>query len=190
MHALDFPAKSFDLVLLMHALTYAEKPAVGDRRSRACAAHGRPAARRHAGPARAPFRGRAVRSPQSRLQTARNCASWRAPRSSTSIVCERLTRERRPPHFEVIESPGEEAMSMPSPWLESRTRAEAARCARRAHPRHRRRDGHDGAELSPGRSTTIAANVSPTASIASTNPRATRSRIPAAISRATTICSR
>ena len=27
MHALDFPAKSFDLVLLMHALTYSEKPA-------------------------------------------------------------------------------------------------------------------------------------------------------------------
>ncbi len=27
MHALDFPAASFDLVLLMHALTYSEKPA-------------------------------------------------------------------------------------------------------------------------------------------------------------------
>ena len=100
----------------------------GDRRSRARAAPRRPSARRHAGPSCAPFRGRAVRSSQSRLQTrgtARVCA--RAAKLDV-VACERLTRERRPPHFEVLSLLARKTMSIHLPWLHPER---AQRCSTR-----------------------------------------------------------
>ena len=61
------PTRSFDLVLLMHALTYAEQAGAGRRRGRARAAPRRPAAADQPGQARAPRRGRGLRPRQPRL---------------------------------------------------------------------------------------------------------------------------
>ena len=84
MHALDFPAKSFDLVLLLHALTYSREAGGRGRRSGARAAQGRPAARDDARQARAPHRRSSRSITAISASSPRSCASSRAPRSSTS----------------------------------------------------------------------------------------------------------
>jgi ArsR family transcriptional regulator len=101
MHALDFPAKSFDLVLLLHALTYAEKPAVAvAEAARVLRKGGRLLAMtlgKHAHrTAVEPFDHRNLGFRPDELRELARAAKLDV------IACERLTRERRPPHFEVM----------------------------------------------------------------------------------------
>lgn len=101
MHALPFDAPRFDLVLLMHALTYADKPAVavaeaarvlrpGGRVLATCLArHEHKAAVQPYGHVNLGFTPRELRR--------------YAEKAGLSVrVCEVVTREKRPPHFEVI----------------------------------------------------------------------------------------
>jgi SAM-dependent methyltransferase len=101
MHALDFPDARFDLVLLMHALTYTEHPAAviaeGARVLRRgghvlAATLGRHAHRT----AVEPFEHRNLGFTIDELRAFARKAKLEV------ISCERLTRERRPPHFEVL----------------------------------------------------------------------------------------
>jgi len=88
MHALDFPAASFDLVLLMHALTYSEKPATVIVEA---------TLGRHAH--------RAVVEPFDHRNlgfTIDELRDFARKAKLDVIACQRLTRERRPPHFEVL----------------------------------------------------------------------------------------
>jgi len=101
MHALDFPADRFDLVLLMHALTYTEKPAaVVAEGARVLRKGGRLLAAtlgRHAHrTAVEPFEHRNLGFGVEELGGFARAAGLEV------IACERLTRERRPPHFEVM----------------------------------------------------------------------------------------
>jgi ArsR family transcriptional regulator len=101
MHALDFPAARFDLVLLMHALTYSECPAdVVAEAARALRKGGRLLAAtlgRHAHKtAVEPFEHRNLGFGVDELGGFARAAGLDV------IACERLTRERRPPHFEVM----------------------------------------------------------------------------------------
>jgi SAM-dependent methyltransferase len=101
MHALAFPDARFDLVLLMHALTYSERPAaVIAEASRVLRRGGRVLAAtlgRHAHrTAVEPFEHRNLGFTVDELR-----GFARAARLEV-IACERLTRERRPPHFEVL----------------------------------------------------------------------------------------
>jgi ArsR family transcriptional regulator len=101
MHALDFPAKSFDLVLLMHALTYSESPAKAiAEAARVLRRGGRMLAvtlGRHAHRATVePFDHRNLGFKPDEL------AAFARDAKLDVIACERLTRERRPPHFEVL----------------------------------------------------------------------------------------
>lgn len=105
MHALPFPDASFDLVVLMHALTYAAKPAQAVLEA---------ARVLHPG-------GRLLLSSLARHEhrsvveayghvnlgfTARELRRF-ADKAGLSIAnCETVTRERRPPHFEVISLTG------------------------------------------------------------------------------------
>lgn len=101
MHALPFDGPRFDLVLLMHALTYAEKPAVavaeaarvlrpGGRVLATCLArHEHKAAVQPYGHVNLGFTPRELRK--------------YAEKAGLAVqVCEVVTREKRPPHFEVI----------------------------------------------------------------------------------------
>lgn len=101
MHALPFDAPRFDLVLLMHALTYADKPALavaeaarvlrpGGRVLATCLArHEHKAAVQPYGHVNLGFTPRELRR--------------YAEKAGLSVrVCEVVTREKRPPHFEVI----------------------------------------------------------------------------------------
>jgi ArsR family transcriptional regulator len=101
MHALDFPAASFDLVLLMHALTYTEKPAaVVAEAARVVRRGGRVLAAtlgRHAH--------RTVVEPFEHRNlgfTVNELGGFARKAKLVVVACERLTRERRPPHFEVL----------------------------------------------------------------------------------------
>lgn len=101
MHALDFPAARFDLVLLMHALTYSEHPAaVIAEAARVLRPGGRVLAAtlgRHAHrTAVEPFEHRNLGFTVDDLRGFAHSAGLEP------IACERLTRERRPPHFEVL----------------------------------------------------------------------------------------
>ena len=101
MHALDLGTRKFDLVLLMQALTYSDRPA----KVVAEAAHVlRPGGRllattlaRHAHRAAVePFDHRNLGFREGELREL-------ATRAGLQVLgCERLTRERRPPHFEVL----------------------------------------------------------------------------------------
>ena len=101
MHALEFPAARFDLVLLMHALTYSERPGVVFAEAARVL---RPGGRvlvatlgRHAHRnAVEPFEHRNLGF------TLDDLAEFARKAKLDVIVCERLTRERRPPHFEVL----------------------------------------------------------------------------------------
>jgi ubiquinone/menaquinone biosynthesis C-methylase UbiE len=101
MHALDFPAKSFDLVLLLHALTYSEKPAVAiAEAARVLRKGGRLLAMtlgKHAHRTTVePFDHRNLGFKPEELRELARAAKLEV------VACERLTRERRPPHFEVL----------------------------------------------------------------------------------------
>ncbi|NCT68150.1 MAG: metalloregulator ArsR/SmtB family transcription factor [Rhodanobacteraceae bacterium] len=101
MHALDFPAECFDLVLLMHALTYSDRPgSVIDEAARVLRPGGRLLAAtlgRHAHRAVVePFEHRNLGFTTDELREFARTARLDV------ISCERLTRERRPPHFEVL----------------------------------------------------------------------------------------
>lgn len=101
MHALDLPAERFDLVLLMHALTYSEQPAaVVAEAARVLRPGGRLLAAtlgRHAHRnVVEPFEHRNLGFSTDELGDFARKAKLEV------IACERLTRERRPPHFEVI----------------------------------------------------------------------------------------
>ncbi|MFC4820584.1 ArsR/SmtB family transcription factor [Dokdonella ginsengisoli] len=101
MHALDVAAPRFDLVLLMHALTYSERPAaVIAEAARVLRPGGRLLAAtlaRHAHrTAVEPFEHRNLGfTPDELREFARKAGL-------DVIACERLTRERRAPHFEVL----------------------------------------------------------------------------------------
>lgn len=101
MHALDLPAARFDLVLMMHALTYSDRPAaVVAEAARVLCKGGRllvATLARHAHrTAVEPFEHRNLGF------TPDDLAGFASSAGLQVVACERLTRERRPPHFEVL----------------------------------------------------------------------------------------
>lgn len=101
MHALDLGARRFDLVLMMHALTYSDHPAQAiAEAARVLKPGGRLLAAtlaRHAHKAAvAPFDHR-------NLGFRREDLTAYARRAGLEVLsCTRVSRERRPPHFEVL----------------------------------------------------------------------------------------
>ncbi len=101
MHALDFKDAKFDLVLLMHALTYSERPALAiAEAARVLRPGGRLLAAtlgKHAHrTAVEPFEHRNLGF------TSDDLRGFARKAGLETIACERLTRERRAPHFEVM----------------------------------------------------------------------------------------
>jgi ArsR family transcriptional regulator len=101
MHALDLGTRRFDLVLLMHALTYSEQPAQAvAEAARVLKPGGRFLATtlgRHAHrTAVEPFDHRNLGFRAEDLRDFAHKAGLKV------LSCERITRERRPPHFEVL----------------------------------------------------------------------------------------
>jgi len=101
MHALEFEDGSFDLVLLMHALTYSERPALAvAQAARVLRPGGRLLAAtlgKHAHrTAVEPFEHRNLGFTTDELR------GFARKAGLETIACERLTRERRAPHFEVL----------------------------------------------------------------------------------------
>jgi ArsR family transcriptional regulator len=101
MHALDLGRKRFDLVLLMHALTYSEQPATAvAEAARVLARGGRLLAvtlGRHAHHgAVEPFDHRNLGFKPAELRAFAESAGLEVQK------CERITRESKAPHFEVI----------------------------------------------------------------------------------------
>ncbi len=101
MHALEFPPARFDLVLLMHALTYSDKPAmVIAEAARVVRRGGRVLAAtlgHHAHrTAVEPFEHRNLGFSIDQLRDFARKAKLDV------VACERLTRERRSPNFEVL----------------------------------------------------------------------------------------
>ena len=101
MHALDFEAEQFDLVFLMHALTYTDRPAtVVAEAARVLRRGGRMVAatlgRHKHRTAVEPFEHRNLGFTTDELRKYAHKAELEV------LTCERLTRERRPPHFEVL----------------------------------------------------------------------------------------
>ncbi|HET8898555.1 MAG TPA: class I SAM-dependent methyltransferase, partial [Rhodanobacteraceae bacterium] len=101
MHALDLGSRRFDLVLLMHALTYTERPAqVIAEAAKVLKPGGRLLAvtlARHAHAA-------AVQPFDHRNHGFKPAELTQLARKAGLAVqhCQRLTRERKPPHFEVL----------------------------------------------------------------------------------------
>lgn len=101
MHALDVGAKQFDLVLLTHALTYSDNPggAIAEA-ARVLRPGGRMLATtlaHHAHRAAVePFDHRNLGFREEQLREFAHKAGLKV------LACERVTRERRPPHFEVL----------------------------------------------------------------------------------------
>jgi ArsR family transcriptional regulator len=105
MHALPFPDASFDLVVLMHALTYAERPA------QAVAEAGRVLRRGGrlllSSLARHEHRGVVEAYGHVNRGFAQKDLRRFAEKAGLAIAnCETVTREKRPPHFEVISLTG------------------------------------------------------------------------------------
>jgi len=101
MHALDVGARRFDLVLLMHALTYSDQPAtVIVEAARTLKPGGRLLATTLARHAHrntvVPFDHRNLGFRDEELREFARKAGLKV------LSCERVTRERRPPHFEVL----------------------------------------------------------------------------------------
>jgi len=101
MHGLDLGARRFDLVLLMHALTYSERPAVAiAEAARVLRPGGRllatTLARHGHRTAVEPFDHRNLGFRPEELREFATKAGLKV------LNCERVTRERRPPHFEVL----------------------------------------------------------------------------------------
>ncbi|MBB5208642.1 ArsR family transcriptional regulator [Chiayiivirga flava] len=101
MHATEFPDASFDLVLLMHALTYAEKPGQAlVESSRVLRPGGQLIAT-----TLAKHEHRGVIEPYGHANlgfTAKELAKLATRAGLDVISCEIITREKRPPHFEVV----------------------------------------------------------------------------------------
>ncbi len=101
MHALPFADASFDLVVLMHALTYAAKPAHAVAEAARVLKHGG----RLLLSSLARHEHRAVVEAYSHVNLGFNAKDLRrfAEKAGVDVAsCETVTRERRPPHFEVI----------------------------------------------------------------------------------------
>jgi len=101
MHALDVGERRFDLVLLMHALTYSDQPAtVFAEAARTLKPGGRLLATTLARHAHrntvVPFDHRNLGFRDEELREFARKAGLKV------LSCERVTRERRPPHFEVV----------------------------------------------------------------------------------------
>ena len=101
MHALDVGERRFDLVLLMHALTYSDQPAkVIAEAARTLKPGGRLLATTLARHAHrntvVPFDHRNLGFRDEELREFARKAGLKV------LSCERVTRERRPPHFEVL----------------------------------------------------------------------------------------
>ena len=101
MQALQFPAASFDLVLLMHALTYAERPgqAVAEA-ARVLRPGGRLVAT-----CLGKHEHRAAVTPYGHVNLGFSARELRKHAEKAGLevtVCEPVTREKRPPHFEVL----------------------------------------------------------------------------------------
>ncbi len=101
MHALQFPDSRFDLVLLMHALTYTERPtAVIAEAARVLRSGGRLLAATLARHAHRrvvePFEHRNLGFRTGELEAFAVAAGLEV------LSCGRLSRERKPPHFEVL----------------------------------------------------------------------------------------
>ena len=101
MHALDLGTRRFDLVLMLHALTYSERPAQAvAEAARALRSGGRLLAvtlARHAH--------RAVVAPYDHrnLGFRREDLLGYAHKAALEVIgCQRLGRERKPPHFEIL----------------------------------------------------------------------------------------
>ncbi|MGA8277003.1 MAG: metalloregulator ArsR/SmtB family transcription factor [Rhodanobacteraceae bacterium] len=101
MHALEFPSQRFDLVLLMHALTYSERPA---KAMTEAARVLRPGGRLLAATLGQHAHKRIVEPFDHRnLGFKPSALSALARKAGLDIVsCERLTRERKPPQFDVV----------------------------------------------------------------------------------------
>ena len=101
MHAIECPDAAFDLVLLMHALTYAEKPAKAlSEAARALRPGGRLLAT-----CLAKHEHRAAVEPYGHLNLGFTEKELRklAEKAGLEVrVCEVVAKEKRPPHFEVI----------------------------------------------------------------------------------------
>lgn len=101
MHALDLPAASFDLVLLMHALTYAERPAAAVAEA---ARMLRPGGRLVAACLNKHEHRGAV-TPYGHVNlgfSPRELRRFADKAGLEVLVCEPVTREKRPPHFELV----------------------------------------------------------------------------------------
>ena len=101
MHALPFPAASFDMVVLMHALTYAEKPAQAVAEAARVLRPGgqlllSSLARHEHRSVVESYGHRNLGFTEKELRKFADKAGLAVSR------CETVTRERRPPHFEVI----------------------------------------------------------------------------------------
>ena len=101
MHALPFKDGSFDLVVLMHALTYADKPAwaVAEGRRACCAKGGRLLSSLARHEHRTAVEAYGPPEPGLRRRELRKFADKAGP--ATIASSETVTREKRPPHFEV-----------------------------------------------------------------------------------------
>jgi DNA-binding transcriptional ArsR family regulator/protein-L-isoaspartate O-methyltransferase len=101
MHALDLGTRKFDLVLLTHALTYSERPGKAIAEAARVLRHGgrllaTTLARHTHRTAVEPFDHRNLGFREEELREFAAKAGLRV------LNCERSTRERRPPHFEVL----------------------------------------------------------------------------------------
>lgn len=101
MQALDFPAAQFDLVLLMHALTYADRPgqAIAEA-ARVLRGGGRLVAT-----CLGKHEHRAAVTPYGHVNLGFTVKELRRHAEKAGLevtVCEAVTREKRPPHFEVL----------------------------------------------------------------------------------------
>ena len=115
MHALPFPDHSFDLVVLMHALTYADQPAQAVMESarvlRPCGKLLLCSLARHE------HRGTAQAYGHVNLGfTAKELRRFALAAGLTISSLESVTRERRPPHFEVISLIAQKTMPTTKPF--------------------------------------------------------------------------
>lgn len=101
MQALDFPAAQFDLVLLMHALTYAERPAQAIAEAARVLRRGG----RLVATCLGKHEHRAAVTPYGHVNLGFTVKDLRRHAEKAGLqvtVCEAVTREKRPPHFEVL----------------------------------------------------------------------------------------
>jgi ArsR family transcriptional regulator len=101
MHAMEFPDRSFDLVLLMHALTYAEKPAQAIVESARVLRRGG----RLLATTLARHEHRNVIEPYGHANlgfTPKELARMAQKADLEVVGCDVVAREKRPPHFEVV----------------------------------------------------------------------------------------